>query len=114
MKFIDYFIDDFNDKNVPPINIRINFPKGQPDSKPTVTVQLENRTLSIATHAIDILLQNLEEIHTREEKSLRKQRPNKFTPIDIHLNNLQILLDVYLFILVLSFNTKQKNIFFFI
>ena len=59
-----------------------------------VTVQLENRTISIASHAIDILVQNLEEIHTSEEKSLRRNRPHKFMPLDIHLNNTQLSLNV--------------------
>jgi len=89
------FLDEFNNENVPPINLRIDFPKGESSSLPIITVKIEDRTLGIATHAIDVLLQNLEEIHTREEKNLGKTHSHKFIPIDIHLNNVQLSLKVY-------------------
>ncbi len=80
--------------NAAPINLRIDFPKGESHSPPIVAVQMEDRTLTIATHAIDILLQNLEEVHTLEEKKFRKTHSNIFVPIDVHLNNVQFSLDV--------------------
>jgi hypothetical protein len=95
VKNLFLFLDEFNDENVPPINIRIDFPKSESSSLPTVTVQLEDRTLAIASHSIDVLLQNLEEIHTGEEKSIQKTHPHKFLPIDVHLNNVQLSLEVY-------------------
>ncbi len=89
------FLDEFNDENVSPINLRIDLPKGESNSLPIVTIKIEDRTLGIAAHAIDVLLQNLEEVHTHEEKNLRKNHPHKFLPIDVHLNNVQLSLNVY-------------------
>ena len=88
-------IDEYNNENVPAIDVRIDFPQGDSKPPPVVTVKAENRTIGIATHAIDVILQNLEEVHTREEKSLRKSRPHTFVPIDVHLNNVQLSLEVY-------------------
>ncbi len=89
------FLDEFNNENVPPINLRIDFPKGESSSPPIITIKIEDRTFGIATHAIDVLLENLEEIHTREEKSLGKTHAHEFIPIDVHLNNVQLSLKVY-------------------
>jgi hypothetical protein len=89
------FLDEYNNENVPPINLRIDFPKGDSNPIPIVTIQLEDRTLVIASHALDVLQQNLEEVHTREEKSLRKNHPPQFMPIDVHLSNVQLTLGVY-------------------
>lgn len=90
------FLDEDENKTAPSINLRIDFPKGDSTPPANVTIQVDNRTLSIASHAIDILLQNLEEIHTREEKSLRRARPHKFIPIDVYLNNVQLSMNVCL------------------
>ena len=95
------FLDENNNANTPPINLRIDFPKGDSSPLPIVTIQVEDRTLSIPTHAIDVLVQNLEEIHTREEKSLRRTHTPKFVPIDVHLNNVQLSLGVCLIIILL-------------
>lgn len=96
-----FFLDEDNNVNIPPINLRLDFPKGDSTPPSMVTIRLENRTLSIASHAIDILLQNLEEIHTSQEKSLRRKRPHKFIPLDIHLNNTQLSLNVQFIIIPL-------------
>ncbi|CAF4542304.1 unnamed protein product, partial [Rotaria sp. Silwood2] len=85
--------DEFNNENVPPINIRIDIPKGKSSPLPIVTIKLENRILAMTTHALDIILQNLEEIRTIEEKILRKNRPHKSVPINIDLNNIQLSLE---------------------
>lgn len=71
------------------------------NSLPTVTVQAKNRILSIASHAIDVLVQNLDEVHTREEKRLRKTHPLKFIPIDVRLNDIQVSLNVKIIYFVL-------------
>ncbi|CAF0946667.1 unnamed protein product [Adineta steineri] len=84
--------DEFNNENVPPVNIRIDFPKGETSSPPIVTIKIEDRVIGVAMHALDIILQNMEEIHTNEEKSLRKKRSNKFVPIDVYLKNIELSL----------------------
>lgn len=76
------------------MNLRIDFPKGQSGSPPIITIRVEDRTLPVAMHAVDVILQNLEEIHTTEEKSFRKGHSHKFVPIDVHLKNVQLLLKV--------------------
>ena len=86
-------IDELNDANVSPVNLRIDFPKGE--SPPIVTVKIEDRVLGFATHALDIIIDNLEEIHTNEEKRFRKNHERKFIPIDIHLKNVQLALAVH-------------------
>jgi hypothetical protein len=84
-----------NNDNVPPINIRIDFPKGEPSpSLPLITLQMQDRSLTTTSHALDILSQNLEEIFTAEEKLIRQTQPPKLPPIDIHLNNVQFMLEV--------------------
>ncbi|CAF3619670.1 unnamed protein product [Rotaria sordida] len=83
--------DKLNNENAPPINMRVDFSKDKSSSLPSVTIKIKNRILAIATHALDILVQNLEEVRTSEEKSLRKNRPQKSVPIDVHLNNVQLL-----------------------
>lgn len=89
---ISILLDELNDANVSPVNLRIDFPKGE--SPPIVTVKLEDRVLGFATHALDVIIENLEEIHTAEEKRFRKTHPRKFVPIDIHLKNVQLALAV--------------------
>ncbi len=87
-------IDEFNNENVPPINIRIDFPKGEIPSLPILTLQIQDRSLTMTSHAIELLLQNLEQIFTPEEKLIRRNRPPKIVPLDVHLNNVQITLEV--------------------
>ena len=87
-------IDELNNENVPPINVRIDFPKHQLSSLPVITLCIQERSLTIASHALDIILRNLEEIFTPEEKLLRKDRPRKLAPINIHLNNVHLRLNV--------------------
>ncbi|UJR30291.1 hypothetical protein I4U23_017829 [Adineta vaga] len=82
--------DEFNDANVLPVNVRIDFPKGE--SPPIVTVKIEDRTFGFTTHSLDIILENLEEIHTNEEKRFRKNHSHKFIPIDVHVKNVQLVL----------------------
>ncbi|CAF4212990.1 unnamed protein product, partial [Rotaria magnacalcarata] len=78
--------DEFNNENVPPINLRLDFPKSK-ESPPTITVHLQDRLLVMTSHAIDVLSQNLEEIFTVEERILRENLPPKLIPIEIQLNN---------------------------
>ncbi|CAF1314302.1 unnamed protein product [Adineta ricciae] len=87
--------DEYNNENVPPINIRIDLPKGDslPPPPPTVTVQVQDRSLVIANHALDVLAQNLEEILTPEEKLIRQNQPLKIVPLDIILKNVQFTLE---------------------
>jgi len=80
--------DELNNENVPPINIRIDFPKDESNPPAIITLQIEDRTLAITSHAIDIIQQNL------EEKSLQKTDAQKCLPIDIHLTNVQLSLDL--------------------
>jgi hypothetical protein len=88
-----YFIDEFNNENVPPINIRIDLPKSEIPSPPILTLQIQDRSLKTTSHAIDVISQILEEMLTPEEKIIRSQSP-KLAPIDIYLNNVQITLEV--------------------
>ncbi|CAM4823866.1 unnamed protein product [Rotaria magnacalcarata] len=83
--------DELNNENVPPINLRLDFPKSK-ESPPTITIHLQDRLLVITSHAIDVLSQNLEEIFTVEERILRENLPPKLIPIEIQLNNVQITL----------------------
>ena len=96
MNFSFSNLDEYNNENVPPINIRIDLPKGdpQPPPPPTVTVQVQDRSLVIASHALDVLAQNLEEILTPEEKLIRQNQPLKIVPLDIILKNVQVTLEV--------------------
>ncbi len=55
---------------------------------------MQDRSLTTTSHALDILSQNLEEIFTAEEKLIRQTQPSKLPPIDIHLNNVQFMLEV--------------------
>lgn len=82
-----------------PINVRIDIPKGKSNPLPIITIKLENRTLSTSTHALDVISQNLEEIRTIEEKMIRRSRPQKTPPINIHLNNMKFSLVVHEFLL---------------
>lgn len=88
------YLDEHNDASVPPVLLRVDFPKGQNSPPPHVTVKAQDRTVAIATHAIDIILQTLEEIHTPEEKQFRRSRSKKFVPIDADLHNIQLSLEV--------------------
>ncbi len=101
-KSIFYFLDEYNDENVPPINIRVDIPKDEPNAPPIITIKLEDRALVLTSHALDILQENLEEVHTSEEKSLRKKQAPQNIPIDIYLRNVQLTLAVYR--LFFSFN----------
>ncbi len=88
-------IDEFNNENVPPINVRIDFTKGEfPPPPPFVTLKIQDRSLRTTSHAIDVLTQNLEEIFAAEEKLIRQNQSPKLVPIDLHLNNLQLTLEV--------------------
>ncbi|CAF4200456.1 unnamed protein product, partial [Rotaria magnacalcarata] len=53
--------DKCNNDGVPPIDVRIDFPKGKSNSLPIITIKIENRTFAMTNHAIDILSKNLEE-----------------------------------------------------
>lgn len=86
--------DKVNDENVLPIKLRLDFTKGDEHPPPILTIKLHDRSLMTTTHSIDVILQNLEEIHTDEEKSLRKSRPKKLIPIDLHLTNVQMILEM--------------------
>ncbi len=93
--FFLLLIDELNNEKVPPINIRIDFPKGESKpSLPQVTLQMQDRSLTTTSHALDILTQNLEEICPIEEKLIRQTQSPKLPPIDIHLNNIQFTLEV--------------------
>ncbi|CAF0787726.1 unnamed protein product [Adineta steineri] len=86
--------DEFNNEKVPPINIRIDFPKDKISSPtPLVCVKIQDRTLSVASHAIDVITLNLEEILTSEEKFIRQNQPLKIVPIDIYLSNTHLTLE---------------------
>ena len=88
-------LDPLNDANVPPIQIRIDFLKGETSSSPTITVQMQDRSLPVSTHALELLLQNLEEIPECEEgMAIRKDQPKKLVPIDVDLRNVQFTLEV--------------------
>ena len=88
-------LDELNSDKVPPINIRIDFPKGESTSSlPVVALKMQDRSIKTTSHALDILVQNLEEIFTAEEKLIRKGHPPKLPPIDMHLNNVQFTLEV--------------------
>lgn len=108
-----YFIDPFNNENVSPINIRIDLPKGQGPLLPTATLQIQNRSLATTTHALDILAQNLDEIFTPEQKIARRKQPPKILPLDIHLNNLQITLEVMLILFLLDYQKFLSKFSFF-
>lgn len=97
---IPFVLDKVNDENVLPIELRLDFPKGDEHPPPILTIKLHDRSLMTTTHSIDMILQNLEEIHTDEEKSLRKSRPKKLIPIDLHLTNVQMILEVRLIELI--------------
>ncbi|CAF3325657.1 unnamed protein product [Rotaria socialis] len=86
--------DKCNNDSVPPIDVRIDFPKGKSNSLPIITIKIENRTFAMTNHAIDILSKNLEEIRTIEEKRLRQSQPQKTPTIDIHLDNVQFSLEI--------------------
>ncbi|CAF4550593.1 unnamed protein product [Rotaria sp. Silwood1] len=83
-------LDELNNENIRPINIRIDVPKGKSNPLPIITIKIENRLFSMATHALGVLVQNLQEVRTSEEKTLRKSRSPKSIPIDIDLNNVQL------------------------
>ncbi|CAF4699612.1 unnamed protein product [Rotaria sp. Silwood1] len=85
--------DEDNNENVSPINLRIDFPKSELSPPPIVTLHIQDRSLTIASHAIDVITQNFEEILTNEEKILRENQPLKIVPIDIHLNNVHLTLE---------------------
>ena len=109
-------LDELNNDDVPPIAIRIDFPKGQtPSPPPLVTLQMQNRSLTTTSHALDVLSQNLEEILTDEEKLERQNQPLKSPPIDINLNNVQITLKVTILFtstpLPIGFFSFPKNIY---
>ncbi len=50
--------------------------------------------MTTTTHAIDVILENLEEIFTPEEKIIRLNQPPKIAPIDLHLTNVQLTLEL--------------------
>ena len=104
MKDQSVSLDEHNDASVPPVLLRVDFPKGQNSPPPNVTVKAQDRTVAIATHAVDIILQTLEEIHTSEEKQFRRSRAKKFVPIDADLHNIQLSLEVTLTIQPFSFS----------
>ncbi|CAF4371835.1 unnamed protein product, partial [Rotaria sp. Silwood2] len=85
--------DEYNTENVPPINVRIDFPKSELSPPPIITLHIQDRSLKVASHAIDVISQNFEEMLTSEEKILRENQPIKTAPIDIHLNNVQFTLE---------------------
>ena len=85
------FADELNSDQVPPINIRVDLPKGDP-ALPEVTLRIRDRSLSVHAHALEVLVQNLEEIQTAEEKLVKKDRPIQIVPIDVHLTNVQLAL----------------------
>jgi len=87
--------DEYNNENVPPINVRIDFTKGEfPPPPPMVTVKLQDRTLITTDHTVEVLTQNLEEIFTLEQKLIRQTQPVKLPPIDVHLTNVKFTLKV--------------------
>jgi hypothetical protein len=92
--FYDYFIDELNHENVPPINVRVDLPKDASKPPPIVTLQVQDRVLTITSHAIDVLTQNLEEIFTPEEKLIRQNQPLKLAPIDARLSNVELTVEV--------------------
>ena len=56
---------------------------------------MRDRSLAISTHALDLLLQNLEELPECDEgKIIGKDQPNKLVPIDVDLSNVQLILEV--------------------
>ena len=85
--------DEWNSDQVPPINIRVDLIKGD-RAPPQVTLRIADRSLNVQAHALDVLLQNLEEIQTAEEKQAKKDRPIQLVPIDIHLTNVEMTLNV--------------------
>ena len=85
--------DEWNTDQVPPINIRVDLIKGD-RVPPQVTLRMADRSLNMHAHALDVLLQNLEEIQTAEEKQAKKDRPIQLVPIDIHLTNVEMTLNV--------------------
>lgn len=85
--------DEWNSDQVPPIHIRVDLIKGD-RVPPQVTLRIADRSLNMYAHALDVLLRNLEEIQTAEEKHVKKDRPVRLIPIDIHLTNVQMTLNV--------------------
>ncbi|CAF1100558.1 unnamed protein product [Rotaria sordida] len=85
--------DEYNNENVPSINVRIDFPKSELLPPPIITLRIQDRSLKITSHAIDVISKNLEEIFTNEEKILRENQPLKIPSLDIHLNNVQLTVE---------------------
>lgn len=86
----------FNNETVPTIDIRIDFPKGEPSPPPSITVYLKDRILTIPSHAIDVLSQNLQETDDTVETNQSNNVSSKLVPINAQLNNVQIILQVFI------------------
>ncbi len=79
---------------MPPIIVRVDIPKVESKPPPNITLLIQDRVLTLTSHAIDILSQNLEEIFTPEEKLLQQNQPPKLAPIDARLNNVELTVEV--------------------
>jgi hypothetical protein len=83
-----------NDGTLYPIIVRIDFAHSEPKSSPHIILKLDHRRLEISNYAIDVLSQNLEEIHTAEEKELHQSRGHSSIPIDVLLDDFHLYLKV--------------------
>ncbi|CAF5031478.1 unnamed protein product [Rotaria sp. Silwood1] len=55
----------YNNENVPSMNVHINFSKKQLLPSPIITLHIQNHSLKIIIHAIDVISKNFEEIITK-------------------------------------------------
>jgi hypothetical protein len=87
-------LDEMSTENDWPILIRVNLSRHGSRSAPVVTVKLEHRHMSIGLQAIDILLKNLEQIPTDDEKKFERARRKRYIPLVVHLNDLRLSVEV--------------------
>jgi hypothetical protein len=91
-------LDEFTCEHVPPVDIRIDFVQGDPSPPPRVTLKMFDRSLSIESRAIDILLKTFDGIpminNDDDDDDNRKQKTKKQLPVNVHLGNVQFTVNV--------------------